>query len=80
MLFACFCYHHSGSFPTVGVANPLVFVGVFVGLLPLLCFLLLCLVCFLLDETQIWPGDLRVVCGCVGWLCCFGELDLLLST
>ena len=22
-----------------------------------------CLVCCLLDETQIWPGDLRVVCG-----------------
>ena len=42
--------------------------------------MLLCLGCFLPDETQIWPGDLRVVWGCVGSLCCFGEFDLLLST
>ena len=34
MLCACFCYHHSGYFPTVTVANPFVFVGVGVGLLP----------------------------------------------
>ena len=48
-----------------GGSNSTLVVGVFVGLLPLF-LLLLCLVCFLFDETQIWPGDLRVVCGCVG--------------
>ena len=37
--------------------------GVGVGLLPLFSVVLFGL---LSDETQIWLGDLRVVCGCVG--------------
>ena len=63
-----FCYHHSGTTPTVRVANPIVFL-MFV---PLFFVLLFCLVCLLLDETQIWPGDLRVCAGVgsllVGWI------------
>ena len=29
------------------------------------------------DETQIWLGDLRVVCGCVGFCLCLFDVVLL---
>ena len=67
MFCVCFCYHQSPFFPTVGVADPMSLWVLLLDSCPFL-LLLLCLLCFLLDETQIWPGDLRVVCGCVGWL------------
>ena len=57
--FACCCYHHSGSFPTVGVANPLEIVGVVVGLLPLFCFC--CFVWFAFFSTKRKSG--RGICG-----------------
>ena len=59
--------HCGGSISTLVV-------GVFVGLLPLFWFLL-CLVCFLFDETQIWLGDLRVVCGCGAVCLCCCDVD-----
>ena len=69
-LRALFCFFTVGIFPHCGGSISTLVVGVFVGLLPLFLFLL-CVVCFLCNETQIWPGDLRVVCGCVvGVFCC----------
>ena len=67
-----------GFSPHCGGSISTLVVGVVVGLLPLFLFLL-CLVCFLFDETQIWLGDLRVVCGfvvvcvCLFW-CGFAAL------
>ena len=64
--------------PTVGVANPLWFVGVFVGLLPLFWFC--CFVWFAFFLTKRKSG--RGICGSsavVSGVFCF-DVDLLLCT
>ena len=56
------------GFPSVSKANPVVFgVGVFgCGSGPFLCFAV-----SPAGETQIWPGDLRVVAAVFGFLLVF---------
>ena len=54
----CIFRRHGGPYPRVG-GNPHGFVSFFVwcGSGPVLC----CFAVFSAGETQIWPGDLRVV-------------------